>query len=153
MVPAVLLFGTMRRVNPGQYVAKKSRTFGGLAARASASDEAARTAREKERKRERIDEARGMEKSGYRKGRRTMEMCTGVSHARIHVCIHAHTHTRRGMRLRCGRPRRTPSCRRRARLPNRAAPARSSKFCAQRVFSRFFSRFSMRRGAYTRKCV
>jgi len=104
---------------------QKSRTFGGLA-RASASDEAARNAREEERK---IEEGRKGEKGGGedQEGREEQRVQEGkegdaanvhgrVSHARTHARTYVLTHTRRGMRCDAER-------RRHARhLPNRAAP-------------------------------
>jgi len=138
MVPAVLLFGTARRVNPGQCVAKKP-YIRRARRRERRSGKKRERRRERERGgREREEEGRKGEKAGGEEDRRNerdgeeqrvQEGKEGdanvhgrVSHAHGHARTHARTyvltHTDRGMRSRCDDH---AEHRRHARLPNRAA--------------------------------
>lgn len=115
VVPAVLLFGTAHRVNPGQCVVKKP--YGETTAtRASARRSG------KKRGGEKGEGARGMA-GGKGGGKRATQMCTGVTctHACMHACMHARAHARaragNAFAMRTTVERLCP-------LPNQAAPAR-----------------------------
>lgn len=87
VVPAVLLFGTARRVNPGQ-CGKKAIRSASSPHELRPRDEARRNARKRGREERRVE------------GEEGDAMCTACR-TRSHACMHAYTP---GTHSRCGRP-------------------------------------------------
>lgn len=115
VVPAVLLFGTARRVNPGQCVVKKPYVRRGC-------HTSVRATKREETRREKREEARGMA-CGQGRGKRATQMCT-VRHIRTYACMHARTHVRSAFAMRTTVE---PACP----LPNQAAPARRASLALE----------------------
>lgn len=124
VVPAVLLFGTARRVNPGQCVVKKPYVRRGC-------HTSVRATKREETRRERREEARGMARKGGGK----------EGDANVHGALHARTHTRWKMHSRCGRPSNARvRCQTRLRLLVAVRSlSNASEFYARCEFSIFFS--------------
>lgn len=125
VVPAVLLFGTAHRVNPGQCVVKKPYVRARLSARRSG------------KKRAEKGGGVGWKRAGWRGGRKEGD-------ANVHGVLRArtHAHTRRKC-IRDADDRRTLAsvAKPGLRLPV-AVRSFPSEFCARREFSIFFPLFS-----------
>lgn len=116
VVPAVLLFGTAHRVNPGQCVVKKPYV------RRDCRTSVRATKREETRG-EKGEGARGMA-GGKEGGRRATQMCTVCyTHSRTHARIHIRAGNAFAMRT---------TVERLCPLPNQAAPARRGSLALER---------------------